>query len=102
MILKILNYIFVTLGIIFLILITAVVIFIVVDPFNLKSLFSIANFKAENFNVEEISKNLTSNITTENIDCFVKVLGEKRVQEIMSGSAIGPSDIFKAKDCLAK
>lgn len=93
MILKILNFIFVTLGIIFLILIIAGVIFIVVDPFNLKSLLNITNFSADN---------IASNLTPEKIDCFVKVLGEKRTQEIMSGSAIGPSDILKAKDCLAK
>ena len=90
------------LGIIFLILIISAIIFIVVDPFNLKSLFNITNFSAKNFSVEKISDNIASNLTPEKIDCFVKVLGEKRTQEIMAGSPVGPSDIFKAKDCLAK
>ncbi len=43
---------------------------------------------------------LPSTITPEQYSCFVRVLGETRVQEIQAGDAPSPIEIFKAKECI--
>ena len=97
MILKILNFIFVTLGIIFFILIIATVLFVIYDPLNLKPLAqSLFEFKNAGINVKDI------NLQNIKVDCFTNALGEKRTQEIINGSLPSPADILKAKPCLTK
>jgi hypothetical protein len=100
MILKILNFIFVTLGIIFFILTIGAVIFITVDPFDLKPLYF--RFGAFNFNIEKAAEEFEKELTPEKINCFVEALGEKRAQEIAQGATLQAGDILKAKHCLTK
>ena len=96
MIIKILKFIFITLGIIFFVLIVAIVAFFIVDPFNLRSF--IPDLKTAGINI----KNLPEKLTPVTIDCFTKTLGEKRTEEIAKGDAPNLSDVLKAKDCLVK
>ena len=96
MIIKILKFIFITLGVIFFILIIATVAFIIIDPFNLRSFVS--NFKTMSVNIENLPKELTPQMA----DCFTKTLGEKRAKEIAAGALPNLTDILEAKDCLAK
>jgi len=96
MIIKILKFIFITLGFIFFVLIATVVAFVVIDPFNLRTLIS--DLKTAGIN----TKNLPEKITPVTIDCFIKTLGEKRAQEIAGGNVPNLSDVLKAKDCLTK
>lgn len=98
MILKILNFIFVTLGIIFFILIIGAVVFIAVDPLDLKPLFS--RLSAVNFDMEKAAEEFEKDLTPEKINCFVEALGEKRAQEIAGGATLQAGDILKAKHCL--
>ena len=96
MIIKILKFIFITLGVIFLILIIAVAAFIIIDPFNLRPFFS--DFKTIAVNIKNLPKELTPKMA----DCFTKTLGEKRAKEIAEGASLNLADVLKAKDCLAK
>jgi hypothetical protein len=100
MILKILNYIFVTLGIFFFILIIGLVAFVVVDPLDLKPLFF--RLSNVNFNIEKAVVEFEKEVTPEKINCFVGALGEKRAQEIVGGATLEAGDILKAKHCLTK
>jgi len=100
MILKILNFIFVTLGIIFFVLIIGAVIFVAVDPLDLKPLY--LRFSAVNFNIEKVAEEFEKELTPTKINCFVEALGEKRAQEIAGGATLGAGDILKAKHCLTK
>ncbi len=118
-----LKTIFITLGIIFLVLIIAIAIFIALDPFNLKPLLSnlLTGFQTntpittgegdkhpllsdeqerllETIGVDVGS--LPAQITPEMEKCFTETLGAERVQEIMGGASPGPIDFFKAKGCL--
>lgn len=43
---------------------------------------------------------LPTSITPEMEKCFTEKLGEKRVEEIKSGSALGPLDVLKGSSCL--
>lgn len=43
---------------------------------------------------------LPDTITPEQMSCFVRVLGQARVNEIQSGAAPSAIEIFKAKECL--
>jgi len=102
MILKILKFIFLTLGIIFFIIIVGVTIFIIKDPLNLRFLFS--DFNMVDFNIQNIQEMSTERITNEltpaRIECFISTLGEQRAQEIANGAVPGPGDFLKAKNCL--
>jgi hypothetical protein len=96
MIIKILKFIFITLGVIFFILIIAAATFIIIDPFNLRSLLS--DFETIGVDI----KNLPTELTPTMVDCFTRTLGEKRAKEIAGGALPNLDDISKAKDCLAK
>ncbi len=96
MIIKILKFIFITLGVIFFVLIIAAVVFIIIDPFNLRSFIS--DFKTIGVNIENLPKELTPKMA----DCFTKTLGEKRAKEIAEGALPNLTDTLKAKDCLVK
>lgn len=100
MLLKILNFIFVTLGIIFFILIIGAVIFVYTDPLDLKPLY--LKLSDVNFNVEKAVEEFEKELTPEKINCFVEALGEKRAQEITQGATLAANDILKAKHCLTK
>jgi len=120
---KILNIIFVTLGIIFLLLIILVVCFFVFDPLNLKPLLFTKNITLspteesteesndkhpfltesqekilETFGVDVST--LPNELTPEMEECFIEKLGEQRVNEIIGGATPNPLDFFKAKSCL--
>ena len=123
MILKILKFIFITLGIIFAILITAIILFVVFDPFGLMPVLSgliTNNPNSPSANTELNDKhpllnesqeklletigvdveNLPTEITPEMEACFTETLGAERVKEIMEGATPNPFDLFKAKGCL--
>ncbi len=100
MILKILNYIFVTLGIIFFILIISAAIFVAVDPFELKPLF--LKLSTANFDIGKAAEEFEKELTPDKINCFIEALGEKRAQQIAEGATLGAGDILNAKHCLVK
>ncbi len=120
---KILKTIFIMLGIIFIILVVAAVLFIIFDPFNLKSLLPnlLINPKLNvptstegsdkhpllNEEQEKLLEtigidvgSLPTEVTPEMEKCFIETLGAERVKEIMEGASPGPMDLFKAKGCL--
>ncbi|MBM3257975.1 MAG: hypothetical protein FJZ05_02055 [Candidatus Nealsonbacteria bacterium] len=120
---NILKIIFIILGVVFTMLVIAVIVFFVLDPFNLKPLLSnlFANlqtslpastggsdkhpFLSEDQEklLETIGVNpegLPTEITPEMEKCFIETLGAERVKEIMEGAAPSPIDFFKAKGCL--
>ena len=119
MMLKILKFIFITLGVIFITLVIAVILFFIFDPLNLKPLLfnsstgaggqtgdknPLLNESQEKF-LETVGvnvENLPSEITPEMQDCFTKTLGEERVKEIENGASPNPIDFFKARDCLGQ
>lgn len=47
-----------------------------------------------------IDPSAVQNVTPEQEACFVRTLGQERVDEIKSGATPGPADYFKAKVCL--
>ena len=122
---KILKIIFIALGTIFIILIIAITLFIVFDPFNLKPLLlnlltnhqvnlptstggsdkhPLLNKEQEKL-LETIGvdvENLPTKVTPEMEKCFTETLGAERVKEIMEGASPGPVDFFKAKGCLGE
>ncbi len=123
MIKKILKIIFVTLGVIFSVIIIAVVAFVIIDPFNLRPLFSDlfsspqANTPSNtatndknpllNASQEKLLEtmgvdvgSLPSEITPEMEACFTEALGAERVKQIMAGDSPSPIDLLKAKNCL--
>jgi len=126
--LKILNWIFVALGIIFLILIIMVGYFIIADPFNLKAMLPtgvspISIIKTATGNneikIDNIDKNpllteeqeaqleaigvdpanLPSEITPEIEKCLVEKLGETRASQITQGDSPNTADFLKASAC---
>jgi hypothetical protein len=118
--LKILNFFFVFLGVVFFVLLLLVGIFLWRDPFDLRPLMS--GFKNNSIEVNENNESgahpllspgqeaalesigvdpskLPTEITPEQENCAVSKLGEERVREIKSGSTPSISDYLKAKDC---
>jgi len=120
---KFLNIFFVTLGVIFLILILAGAYFFVTDPLDLKPVF----FGSDPESVSEVSdpgtqvdKNPVLNasqekaletfgidpadvpteITPEQEACFESRIGEERVAEIKAGDSPTATEYFKARDCI--
>jgi len=121
--LKILNVIFVFLGVVFFILILIAAYFIIADPFDLKPIIKIIDLPSKADILNEtgvIDRNplldsdqektlqtfgvdpaaLPSEITPEMEKCFVGYLGEARVNEIMHGSEPTITDFFKARSCI--
>lgn len=119
---KILTIFFVTLGVIFSLIIIVGVYLFVVDPYNIKPLFfgsdtvttpiketpvivdknPILNEKQEKaletFGIDPAS--VPSSITPEQESCFVAILGQARVDEIKAGDSPAAVEFFKAKGCL--
>jgi len=120
---KFLNIFFVTLGIIFFILILMGTYFYVTDPLNLKPLIfnqdsevvesaggetgevdkhpllSEAQEKTlETFGIDPAD--VPSEITPEQETCFEDKLGSVRVEEIKSGDSPTAAEYFKARDCI--
>ncbi len=120
---KTLNIIFITLGVIFLLLILAFTLFVIVDPFNLRPLLStlMSDAPANSANTTEATDknplldanqeriletlgvnvgNLPTEMTPELEACFTEALGAERVKQIIDGDSPSPLDLFKAKACL--
>jgi len=124
---KILTIFFVTLGVIFSVLILAGVVFFITDPLNLKPLFSGggATFSEtanngttngvdnvgtgsrlspaqqqalETFGIDPAR--LPSEITPEQEVCFEATLGAARVAEIKAGATPTMTEYMTAKDCI--
>lgn len=116
---KFFNIFFVTLGVIFLIIILAGIVFVITDPFNLKPLIfggestqSTSNTSSdshpllndsqeqalEKFGIDPAQ--VPSEISPEQEACFEEKLGKERVEEIKAGDSPTATDYFKAKDCI--
>jgi hypothetical protein len=118
---KFLNIFFVTLGIIFFIIILFGIYFYITDPLNLKPLiFGSESTESttttgviedkhpaltesqektlETFGIDPAS--IPSEITPEQEACFEAKLGEARVAEIKAGDSPTATEYFKARDCL--
>ena len=117
---------FVVLGVIFLLLIIAVSVFLIVDPFGLRQAFvsqggaggyetytsdtegvtedrnpalSPAQERAlESFGIDPAQ--IPTEITPDQEACFVARLGEARVAEIKAGATPTATEFFKARDCV--
>ena len=119
---KFLNIFFVTLGIIFFILILIGTYFFVTDPLNLKPIIfgSDSEVVTEEVGGTKVSKNpilnekqekaletfgidpasIPSSITQEQESCFVEILGQARVNEIKAGDSPTATEYFKARNCI--
>jgi len=125
---KILNIFFVTLGVIFLIIILVGTYFYITDPLNLKPIIFGNNNSRVDLEVtaetdsEETSTdknpllntaqeqalesvgvdpiNVPNQFTPEQITCFESVLGAARVAEIRAGATPTAMEYLKAKDCV--
>lgn len=119
---KFFTIFFVTLGVIFFILILIGIYLYVADPFNIKPLLSgsdssvsaVTNGGAvvdknpalspaqektlETFGIDPAT--VPSEITPEQEACFVQILGAERVAEIKAGDTPTATEFFKAKGCL--
>lgn len=115
---KFLNIFFVTLGVIFFILILIGAYFYVTDPLNLKPL--IFGTEASESSGDSVDKHpllnesqeqaletfgidpaeVPSEISPEQEACFEAELGEERVAEIKAGDSPTATELFKAKSCL--
>lgn len=120
---KILNVFFVTLGVIFLIIIIFGTYFFITDPLNLKPLFfgttsdqtetaepvsdgvdkhpmlnESQEATLETFGIDPAD--VPSEITPEQEACFEARLGEDRVTEIKAGDSPTAAEYFKARDCI--
>lgn len=116
---KFFNIFFVTLGVIFSIIILIGIFFVITDPFNLKPLIfggesagsATGGGGDSNPNLNESQEkalesfginpaDVPSEITPEQEACFVERLGQARVDEIKAGDSPSATDYFKAKDCI--
>jgi len=122
---KILNIFFVTLGIIFFVIIVIGLYFFFTDPLNLKplifrtesnivttikndstdsgvdnnSVLSESQIKVlETFGID--SSQVPSEITPEQESCFIEKLGASRVNEIKAGDSPTATEFFKARECI--
>ncbi len=116
---KFFTIFFVTLGVIFSIIILMGLLFYITDPLNLKPLIfgdesvesatgtsedshpllNESQEKAlESFGINPAD--VPSEITPAQEACFVEKLGEERVAEIKAGDTPTAMDYFKAKDCI--
>lgn len=116
---KLLNVFFVTLGVIFSIIILFGLYLYITDPLNLKPLIfdtesntvpageqtdthpllSASQEKAlETFGIDPAT--VPSEITPEQEACFIDALGADRVAEIKAGDSPTATEYFKAKDCI--
>ncbi len=126
MLLKILNYFFVGLGVVFLLLLLTGAYLYIVDPFNVRPVLeywqsatatSMPQQQATSESSEELPElspaqeqvleaagvdpaQLPQLINPTQEACFVDALGETRVAEIKAGAAPTPAEFFAARHCL--
>jgi len=118
--LKILNVLFVILGVIFFILLLVVAYLWIADPFNVKPLLFPAQTPASNTMTKTPSNNplltqeqiaglqklgidtskIPSSISPAMESCLVAKLGAVRTTEIKQGSLITAIDLYQAQSCL--
>lgn len=114
---KVLNIFFVTLGVIFFLLILVATYFYITDPLNLKPIIfgddgqqTETTSDAHPYLSEEQEATLEtfgidpadvpSEITEEQEVCFEEKLGEERVAEIEAGDSPTAAEYFKARECM--
>jgi hypothetical protein len=120
---KFFTIFFVTLGVIFFLLLLAGVYFYIFDPLDLKEKFSTNSTRdevnapttatqtdknpllspsqektLETFGIDPSA--VPSSITPEQEACFVSILGEARVAEIKAGDTPTAAEFFQAKSCI--
>jgi hypothetical protein len=118
---KLLNAFFVTLGVVFFVIILSGIYFYIADPFNLKPLLygdesiviatttnekidthlplNESQVKAlETFGIDPA--NIPRQITSMQEACFEEKLGKERVTEIKAGDSPTPAEYLKARDCI--
>ncbi|OGH87001.1 MAG: hypothetical protein A2206_00370 [Candidatus Magasanikbacteria bacterium RIFOXYA1_FULL_40_8] len=121
--LKILNYFFTVLGVIFFLIIMLGVYLFVADPFNLRPMLSSFNLSPSGITteasktgdknpllnsdqekmLESIGVNpetLPSELTPEMEKCLIEKVGAQRADEIVKGDKPTAIDLFKASACL--
>jgi hypothetical protein len=54
----------------------------------------------ESGDYESLAEDMGENITSEQIDCAVEMLGEERANEIMENKNPTPQEVFKLSKCL--
>jgi hypothetical protein len=117
---------FVVLGVIFLLLIIAVTIFLIIDPFGLRQAFvsqsGAGGYETSTLSGGDVAEDrnpalspaqeqalksfgidpaqIPSEITPEQEACFVARLGAARVEEIKAGAMPTAAEFFKARDCI--
>ncbi len=118
---KFLTYFFVTLGVVFFIIICAGAYIWFADPFEIRPFISVMTGKdaSEFIETSSVDKNpalspaqesalekigidpatLPTSITSEMENCFVSKLGESRVSEIKTGDSPTPTEIFTTRSC---
>ncbi len=120
---KFLNIFFVSLGVIFFIIILLSIYFYVADPLNLKPLLfgSQVEIKSGNTTTGSVTNDhpllndsqqaalekigidpttIPSKFTPEQEACFKTKLGDDRVAEIMAGDSPSLTEFLRAKDCI--
>lgn len=115
---KFLNVFFVTLGVIFFILILIGSYFYVTDPLNLKPLLFGDTSESAGDNQQDANPNLSESqektlktfgidpakvpttITPEQEACFVSKIGAGRVAEIKAGASPTAAEYFASKECM--
>lgn len=126
--LKIINWFFVTLGVIFFIVLVALAYVWIADPYNLKPLFmgTDAGLVDVSTNAgvgagaseQDVNENLNTSqeaalrtvgidpadvpteVTPEQEACFIEILGEERVQAIIEGAVPTGAEIFRGRACI--
>ncbi len=119
---SILTKIFVTLGVIFTIIILGGIYFFITDPFNLKPLIfgshiektmsdSVDTLPSVDIKLSEPQKEVLINVGVDPVkipssisgaqeSCFVSVLGSERVAEIKAGAVPSAAELLKGKSCV--
>lgn len=121
---SVLNFFFVTLGVIFFLILLASAIFFIVDPYEIRpvisNLINLNNSTEITTDSETIDKNpalspaqesalekigvdpakIPASISSEQEACFEAKLGKERVEAIKAGDSPTAVDYLKAKDCL--
>jgi hypothetical protein len=127
--LRVLNIFFVTLGVIFFVILIGIMYIWIADPFNIRSFIPNnispievikSTIKSNDVIIDNIDKNpllseeqeaqlealninpsdLPSEITPEMEECFIKQLGTQRTNEIIQGAQPGINDFLKSRSCL--
>lgn len=121
---RVLTFFFVTMGVIFCVVLMAIAYVVIADPFDIRSLSADAQTGAEVSldgaddaadghplisDAQERALRavgidpalLPAEITPEMERCFEEALGEERTQEIAAGATPSPLDIYRARHCVS-